>query len=249
MNYCKINRRRGLRSSLVAWSLVSWLSLFTLAASVGQPLNRPSLRAQWDSIPARPATFRWVSPAVLIPVGLALSPDYPNSHFNRFYIRGEIQDKLHFRTRADDYLQYAPMAGWIGLSLAGVQGRSTPLDRAGIALLAHSITTVFVLSLKQITHERRPDGSDSYSFPSGHTALAFTGAGLLDREFGAVSPLISIGGYAAATSTGFLRMTNDKHWISDVLVGAGIGLLSAEVAYHVYPWLKRKFVRHKTGPY
>ncbi|MDB5243236.1 MAG: hypothetical protein JWP57_3861 [Spirosoma sp.] len=137
------------------------------------------------------------------------------------------------------------MAGWVGLSLAGAPGRSTPLDRAGIALLAHGLTTVLVLSLKQITHELRPDGSDSYSFPSGHTALAFTGAGLLDREFGRVSPLIPIGGYAVATSTGLLRMTNDKHWVSDVLVGAGIGLLSAEVAYHVYPWLKRKFVRRK----
>lgn len=234
-------------SPLSSWVLSSWLFLFPLLTAIGQPLNTVFQRASWDSIPARPATFRWVAPAVLIPLGLALSPDYPNSHFDRFYVRSEIQDKIHFRTQADNYLQYGPMIGWAGLSLAGVKGRSQPLDRAGIALVAHGIMTVVVLSLKQVTHELRPDGSDSYSLPSGHTALAFTGASLLDREFSGVSPWIPIGGYAMATSTGILRMTNDKHWVSDVLVGAGIGLLSTEVAYRVYPWLKRKLVRRKSA--
>ncbi len=240
----KQTRRFG--SSLPSWVLINWLLLLPLAASFGQPINTVFQRAFRDSIPTRPVTFRWVAPAVLIPVGLALSPDYQNSHFDRFYIRSEIQDKIHFRTHADDYLQFGPMIGWAGLSLAGVKGRSLPLDRAGIALVAHGITTILVLSLKKMTHELRPDGSDSYSFPSGHTALAFTGAGLLDREFGGVSPWIPIGGYAMATTTGVFRMVNDKHWVSDVLVGAGIGLLSAEVAYHVYPWLKRKLGRHKS---
>ncbi|AUD05397.1 phosphatase PAP2 family protein [Spirosoma pollinicola] len=228
------------------WVLVSWLLLLPLAVSVGQPLNTNARQTFLDSLPTRPATFRWVTPAVLLSTGLALSPDYPNSHFDRFYVRSELQDKIHFRTQVDNYLQYGPMIGWAGLSLAGVKGRSQPLDRAGIALVAHGIMTVVVLGLKQVTHELRPDLSDSYSFPSGHTALAFTGAGLLDREFGGVSPWIPIGGYAMATSTGILRMTNDKHWISDVLVGAGIGLLSTEVAYQVYPWLKRKLVRRKS---
>lgn len=241
-----MTQRKGQFDSLFSsWVLLSWLLIVPLLTTFGQPVNTIFKRAAWDTIPARPTSFRWVAPAVLIPVGLALSPDYPNSHFDRFYIRGEIQDKIHFRTSVDNYLQYGPMIGWAGLSLAGVKGRSQPLDRGGIALVAHGIVTVVVLSLKKVTHELRPDASDSYSFPSGHTALAFTGAGLLDREFGEVNPLIPIGGYAMATSTGILRMTNDKHWLSDVLVGAGIGLLSTEVAYHVYPWLKRKFVRRK----
>lgn len=228
------------------WVLLGWLWLFPFFTATGQPLNIRHPFATWDSLPSRPATFRWVAPAVLIPVGLALSPDYPNSHFNRFYIRGEFQDKIHFRTQIDDYLQYGPMIGWAGLSLAGVNGRSQPVDRVGIALVAHGLMSVVVLGLKKVTRERRPDDSDSYSFPSGHTALAFTGAGLLDREFGGVSPFIPISGYAMATTTGFFRVVNDKHWVSDVLVGAGIGLLSAEVAYYVYPWLKRKIVRRKS---
>ncbi|ADB42691.1 phosphatase PAP2 family protein [Spirosoma linguale] len=233
-------------SPLSSWVLLSWLFLFPLGATLGQPANMVFQRASWDTIPTRPATFRWVAPAVLIPIGLALSPDYPNSHFDRFYVRSEIQDKIHFRTHADDFLQYGPAVAWAGLSLAGVNGRSKPLDRAIIGVLAYGISTGAILVLKHTTNELRPDGSNTLSFPSGHTANAFTGASLLDREFSSVSPWIPIGGYAMATSTGILRMTNDKHWLSDVLVGAGIGLLSTEIAYQVYPWLTHKLGRHRT---
>lgn len=230
-------------SSRLAWILSSWFSLLPFLITVGQPLNSLTLPSQRDSVAVRPAPFRWVAPAVLIPVGLALSPDYRNSHFDRFYIREEIQDKIHISTHADDYLQYGPAVAWMGLSVAGVKGRSKPLDRALIGVLAYGMSTVVVLGLKHSTNELRPDGSDYLSFPSGHTANAFTGARLLDREFGSVSPWIPLSGYTIASSTGILRMTNDKHWISDVLVGAGIGLLSSEVAYRVYPWIKKAFTR------
>lgn len=229
-----------------SWLLGSWLFLFPLLTALGQPLNTVAQRVSRDDIPTRPATFRWVAPAALISVGLALSPDYPNSHFDRFYIRREVQDNIHFRTQADDYLQYGPVIAWAGLSLAGVKGRSKSLDRALLGLLAYGISTGVVLGLKHTTHELRPDGSNYLSFPSGHTANAFTGARLLDREFGGVSPWIPIGGYAMATSTGIFRVTNDKHWVSDVLVGAGIGLLSTEVAYRVYPWLKKALTRRES---
>ncbi|WP_460954333.1 phosphatase PAP2 family protein [Spirosoma litoris] len=240
-----INPNRRSDSPFPSWLLSCWFILLPIIAAVGQPLNTVFQRASWDSIPNQPTTFRWVAPTVLIPVGLALLPDYPNSNFDRFYIRSQIQDKIHFRTHADDFLQYGPATAWAGLSLAGVKGRSQPLDRALIGVLAYGISTGIVLGLKHTTNELRPDGSNYLSFPSGHTANAFTGASLLDREFSGVSPWIPIGGYAVATSTGILRMTNDKHWISDVLIGAGIGLLSTEVAYRAYPWLKRKLGRHK----
>lgn len=227
-----------------SWLLGSWLFLFPLFTALGQPLNTVGQGISRDSLPMRPMMFRWVAPAVVIPVGLVLLPDYPNSHFDRFYVRRAIQSSIHFRTHVDDYLQYGPAVAWAGLSLSGVKGRSKPLDRALIGLLAYGISTATVLGLKHSTHELRPDESNYLSFPSGHTANAFTGASLLDREFSGVSPWIPIGGYAMSTATGILRMTNDKHWISDVLIGAGIGLLSTELAYRVYPWLKSKLGRH-----
>ena len=47
------------------------------------------------------------------------------------------------------------------------------------------------------------------------------------------SPWYSIGAYTAATLTGLSRQMNNKHWLSDVLVGAGIGILSTEVGYYL----------------
>lgn len=79
----------------------------------------------------------------------------------------------------------------------------------------------------------RPDGSSRTSFPSGHTATAFMTATMLRHEYGHLSPWIGIGGYTVATGTGLMRMANNKHWLSDVLTGAGIGILSTEVGYYL----------------
>ena len=77
----------------------------------------------------------------------------------------------------------------------------------------------------------RPDGSDNHSFPSGHTATAFMTATMLNKEYGYKSPWIGVGAYSVATATGLMRMANNKHWLSDVLVGAGIGIMATEFGY------------------
>ena len=46
-----------------------------------------------------------------------------------------------------------------------------------------------------------------------------------------MSPWISVGGYVVATTVGVSRILNNRHWISDVLAGAGIGILSVEFGY------------------
>ena len=57
---------------------------------------------------------------------------------------------------------------------------------------------------------------------------------MLHKEYGMTrSPWYSIGAYTAATLTGLSRQMNNKHWLSDVLVGAGIGILSTEVGYYL----------------
>ena len=103
--------------------------------------------------------------------------------------------------------------------------------------------TVVVQGMKSITHVTRPFGGEN-SMPSGHTAQAFVSATILDMEYRGTSPWISFAGYAVATTTGMYRMINDKHWISDVLVGAGIGILSTKVVYytHRYSWGKKRNV-------
>lgn len=139
----------------------------------------------------------------------------------------------HFNRHADDYLQYLPAAVMLGMKIGGVDGRSS----WGRMLASDAFSALLmggtVYSLKQTTHVMRPDGSNEHSFPSGHTATAFMTATMLTKEYGHKSPWIGIGAYSVATATGMMRMANNKHWLSDVLTGAGIGILSTELGYYL----------------
>ena len=138
-----------------------------------------------------------------------------------------------FNRHLDDYMQYAPAVAMLGLKASGVQSRSS----WGRLLVSDAFSTLLmgatVNTLKQTTNVERPDGSNRHSFPSGHTATAFMTATMLNKEYGHKSPWIGIGAYSVATATGLMRMANNKHWLSDVLTGAGIGILSTELGYYL----------------
>ena len=122
----------------------------------------------------------------------------------------------------------------VGLKLAGVEGRSSWPRLFASSLASYGIMAGFVNGIKYTASELRPDGSTRNSWPSGHTATAFVGATILHKEYGLTrSPWYSIGGYTVATATGVMRVLNNRHWISDVLSGAGIGILSTELAYGI----------------
>ena len=138
-----------------------------------------------------------------------------------------------FSRHADDYMQYAPAVIMLGMKAAGVQSRSSwgrmIASDAFSAILMGSV----VNTLKRTTNVERPDGSNHHSFPSGHTATAFMTATMFNKEYGHKSPWIGVGAYGMATATGVMRMANNKHWLSDVLTGAGIGILSTEIGYYL----------------
>lgn len=138
-----------------------------------------------------------------------------------------------FNTQYDNYLQYLPAAVMVGMKLGGVESRSS-WGRM-LASDAFSALTMFsvVQGLKYTANIERPDGSNRHSFPSGHTATAFMTATMFSREYGYRSPWYSIGAYTVATGTGLMRIANNKHWMSDVLVGAGIGIISTELGYYL----------------
>ena len=161
----------------------------------------------------------------LIVAGVALNQQ-------RYHFRA-LRDSYipSFRYHYDDYVQYAPMALTYGLKLAGVPGRSSWGRMLVSNVFSAALMAGFVNTLKYSVKQPRPDGSGNNSFPSGHTA--FMAATILHKEYGLThSPWYSIGGYMTATTIGVSRLMNNKHWISDVLVGAGIGILSTELGYY-----------------
>lgn len=125
----------------------------------------------------------------------------------------------------------APLvANWV-MKAAGVKSRSK-LERMLTAnAMALSISFGTSELLKATIHERRPDRSDRRSFPSGHTSFAFVSATVLSREYGYISPWISVGSYTTATATQYLRIKHNKHWMHDLYMGAGIGTVSTNLAY------------------
>jgi membrane-associated phospholipid phosphatase len=161
-------------------------------------------------------------------------------------VRQEVWiEEPHKKFRLDDILQFSPAIAVYSLNAAGVKGKHNFRDRTIIYAISNLVMSSSVYALKRVTHEQRPDGSDHFSFPSGHTATAFAAAEFMRQEYKHLSPWYGIAGYSAAVATGYLRMYNNKHWLGDVVAGAGIGILSTKVAYWLYPGIKRKFFRDK----
>lgn len=157
------------------------------------------------------------------------------------------EDHPHFSTHLDDQLQYLPAASVYALGFMGVNGKNNLVDKSAIYFLSNALMGLTVRLVKNETHKLRPDGSDYLSFPSGHTATAFVAAELMHQEYGDVSPWYSIAGYTMATATGTLRLLNNKHWLSDVVMGAGVGILSAKMVYAAYPVIKRNLLPHQAS--
>ncbi|MFC7671320.1 phosphatase PAP2 family protein [Hymenobacter humi] len=159
-------------------------------------------------------------------------------------LREELREHLQpFRTSVDDQLRHVPAYAAVGLSLMGVTGTHSPGNQALLFALTYTLNNALTSNLKRLTHVERPQGNSFDSFPSQHTSAAFSAARLLDREYGERSVWYSVGGYAVATGVATLRVAKDNHWCSDVLAGAGVGLLSTELAYWVYPYMQRVLVK------
>lgn len=137
-----------------------------------------------------------------------------------------------YDNHADDYIGHAPLAVATALNLLGYEGRSSTGRYLASAAMSYAVVAGVVESVKHSAGERRPDGSDDNSFPSGHTATAFVAATILHKEYGQTrSPWFSVAGYGVATATGVMRTAHNRHWASDILVGAGIGIISTDIGY------------------
>ena len=150
------------------------------------------------------------------------------------YVRGlrNMHTPL-FHQSYDNYLQLFPGILLTGLKLGGVKGKFEWKRLLTFIVLSIILTQLVVNSLKLACGVLRPDESNFFSFPSGHTATAFMTATLLYKEYGFKSVWVGIVAYAAAIITGMTRILNNRHWMIDVIVGAALGILLTEMAYRM----------------
>lgn len=180
-----------------------------------------------------------IAPVLFTAAGLSTLTDDNDDNY-------EVQEERNkyipnFRHHADDYLQHSPIMIVYGLNWLGVKGKNDFANRTAILIKSEMMVAILTFSLKRITAVPRPDTKELTSFPSGHTAQAFAAATFMAREYGHKNIWYSIGAYTVATGVGAMRVMNNRHWISDVMVGAGIGILSTNLAYltHQYRWGKK----------
>jgi membrane-associated phospholipid phosphatase len=128
--------------------------------------------------------------------------------------------------------------------LGGLAAGSEPVRRVGKELLQSLVYSgIVTTTLKAIIGRSRPEMNNGafsyapftfeeshYSLPSGHTTIAFAVSSVLAAEID--NTYASIGLYTLASLTGFSRMYNDKHWLSDVFLGAAIGASTGYFVVH-----------------
>ncbi|RZM26854.1 MAG: phosphatase PAP2 family protein [Pedobacter sp.] len=214
---------------IVLMLLLSVLKVNGQSASIDSTKNDKNIQFKFKSL---------IIPTALIGYGVIglVSPTVKDINIRT---KNEFRDHDDKKVNWDDYAQYSTFLSVYALNGLGIQGKSNFKDRTMVLATAYLIMGGSVNIIKKTSKITRPDGSDTRSFPSGHTATAFMGAEFLRQEYRDVSDWYGITGYVVAAGTGLFRMSNEKHWLTDVATGAGIGILSTKVAYWIHPLIKK----------
>ncbi|MBR5403490.1 MAG: phosphatase PAP2 family protein [Bacteroidales bacterium] len=136
----------------------------------------------------------------------------------------------------ETYLQYVPSAAYGIAALSGA-GKHSLFEQLVVGVTAYGLMVAGSQAIKFASNVTRPNDNPR-SFPSGHTATAFMGAELVRLEYGLWWGLAA---YSVAGATAFLRVWNNWHWTSDVIAGAGLGILCAHAAYWLLPFERKLF--------
>ena len=201
------------------------------------PILRKNGKVDWwemnQTYSTRFRAEQLVVPVSLVGLGvLGIGENSPMRGINLAIRNGLNEASGGVKLRFDDYVQYVPVAFYLTLDFMGLKAKHSFGERVAVAAVTYIAVTALSQGLKYTVREPRPDTGTRNSFPSGHTMTAFAGAELVRSEYGWG---VGMGAYALATTVGFMRMYNGRHWFNDVLAGAGLGILSARIGYWMLP--------------
>ncbi len=188
----------------------------------------------------------------LVPLALLTAGIYTINHggpLNRDEVkRYKDENYPDFESYLEDFTEFGPAALVFALPATGLKPKNNFWNRVPLYLKSGLLTMGVTYTSKSIINEKRPYQGEQ-SFPSGHTALAFASATFLHKEYGHISPLISIAGYATATQVGVYRILNKRHWVSDVFAGAAVGILCTNIIYstHKFRWKRWFGIKSRSG--
>ena len=135
----------------------------------------------------------------------------------------------------------AIMGGFIGYGLLSkdLKSQSTGL----LALESFALASLFVQIPKRLIGRNRPDMGPNVSpyeiggpfsgtsLPSGHTTAVFAVASVIANQY-ADTKLVPVISYAIATAAGLSRIYDGRHWLSDVVAGAAMGIAVGNLVSH-----------------
>lgn len=210
---------------------------FLMVCSV-MPLGAKTINRR-DSLGTAFSAKQLIAPCSVMTAGLAL---HYGAHQSLDYsIKGCFDERLQGKEMLPDFenwLQYVPVAMDLTMGLMGAKAENPFLDRVIEASLAYISVGLINGSAKFLFYTLRPNEVDYRSFPSGHTAFVFTGAELVRLEYGWGWGAAA---YAMACTVGYMRMYHNWHWMSDVVMAAGVGILCADMGRWLLDPTKRLF--------
>ena len=174
----------------------------------------------------------YIVPSVFIGSGLFINTT--KSRFSKQNLQQSIQRKYATQTKVDNYLPFIPIAQMYGGKMMGLQSKNNYFNQTKNLFFAQLFTSIITHGLKRATNLTRPNGA-KYTFPSGHTSFSFSSASVLFYEYKETNLAYASSGFLSSGATGLLRLSNNKHWVPDVLVGAGIAILVTHLVYHFEP--------------
>lgn len=184
-----------------------------------------------------------IIPTALIATGIVLKS--PTIQAN---IQHDVRNAFgqNFHNNIDDYIQFVPTIQILSGNYLGFESEHNFKQMLSNIVVSKLAVGGATLLIKNVTKDQRPDGSAYNSFPSGHTAMAFSGATLQFLEYRKSNLWYAASGYFFATATGILRVANNRHWSGDVAAGAGLGIAIGTIVHCFNPIKFNKKISKKT---